>query len=312
MFLHLHNTIHHIAVTVTSTPAVTVTPTVTPSSASPVTLVSTLLNPNAYGTVVSDLFGYNVSISGTRAIAGAPGESDAGGGFSGKAYIYDATNGSLLHTLDNPTPQAGANFGKSVAIDGNNAIVGAWQEDSVGETNSGAAYIFDVTAGGLLHTLLNPNAYGTGAYDNFSDEYDGVAISGNYAIVGAPEEDDAGETGSGKAYIFDVTTGNLLHTLDNPNIDGPASNDGFGYSVSIDGNYAIVGANNEEYAHIYDVVTGMLLYSIPNENAFGTAGGDQFGFSASISGNSVIIGAFSEDAAGGNSSGAAYIYNFTV
>jgi WD40 repeat protein len=248
MFLHLHNTIHHIAVTVTSTPAVTVTPTVTPSSAPPVTLVSTLLNPNAYGTVVSDLFGYNVSISGTRAIAGAPGESDAGGGFSGKAYIYDATNGSLLHTLDNPTPQAGANFGKSVAIDGNNAIVGAW-----------------------------------------------VAASS-----------------SGKAYIYDVTTGNLLHTLDNPNIDGPASNDGFGYSVSIDGNYAIVGANNEEYAHIYDVVTGMLLYSIPNENAFGTAGGDQFGFSASISGNSVIIGAFSEDAAGGNSSGAAYIYNFTV
>ena len=63
-------------------------------------------------------------------------------------------------------------------------------------------------------TLNNPNAYGTSASDLFGGS---VAISGNYAIVSANSEDDAGGTQSGKVYIFDVTTGSLLHTLNNPN-----------------------------------------------------------------------------------------------
>ena len=77
----------------------------------------------------------------------------------------------------------------------------------------------------LLHTLNNPNAYGTSANDWFGEA---VAISGNYAIVGAYGEGDAGGTYSGKAYIFDVTTGSLLHTLHNPNAYGTSAYDYFG------------------------------------------------------------------------------------
>ena len=51
----------------------------------------------------------------------------------------------------------------------------------------------------LWRTLNNPNAYGTSAEDQFGYS---VAISGNYAIVGAYYEGDAGGLGSGKAYIF--------------------------------------------------------------------------------------------------------------
>ena len=54
----------------------------------------------------------------------------------------------------------------------------------------------------LLHTLHNPNAYGTSANDNFGKA---VAISGNYAIVGAYGEDDAGGTYSGKAYVYQIS-----------------------------------------------------------------------------------------------------------
>ena len=50
-----------------------------------------------------------------------------------------------------------------------------------------------------------------------------VAISGNSAIVGAYGEDDAGGTSSGKAYIYNVTSGALVHTLDNPNAYGTSS-----------------------------------------------------------------------------------------
>ena len=96
-----------------------------------------------------------------------------------------------------------------------------------------------------IQTYNNPNAYGTSAYDYFGYS---VATDGNYAVVGAPYEGDAGGTYSGKAYIFDATTGSLLHTLHNPNAYGTSANDQFGYSVSVDGNYAIIGVPYEDDA----------------------------------------------------------------
>ena len=94
-------------------------------------------------------------------------------------------------------------FAWQLAISGNYAIVGARFEDDAGGSNSGKAYIFNVTSGALVHTLDNPNAYGTSASDYFGNS---VAISGNHAIVSASSEDDAGGSNSGKAYIFNVTT----------------------------------------------------------------------------------------------------------
>ena len=118
--------------------------------------------------------------------------------------IFDVTTGELLHTLDNPnafSTSAGDQFGISVAISGNYAIVGAYFEDDAGGNVSGKAYIFNVTTGELLHTLDNPNAFSTSAVDQFGSS---VAVSGNYVIVSARHEDDAGGFSSGKAYIFNV------------------------------------------------------------------------------------------------------------
>ena len=209
------------------------------------TLVHTLVNPNAYGTSLSDQFGRAVAISGNYAIVSAEYEDDASGTSSGKAYIYNVTTGVLVHTLNNPNPystSASDFFGVSVAISGNYAIVGAYWEDDAGGGRSGKAYIFNVTTRALLHTLNNPNAYDTSLNDYFGNS---VAISGNYAIVGAYLEDDSGGTGSGNAYIFNVTTGALVNTLDNPNAYSTSANDNFGWSVAISGNYANISARYE-------------------------------------------------------------------
>ena len=141
--------------------------------------------------------------------------------------IAGGITGSLLHTLDDPNAydtSTGDAFGRSVAISGNYAIVSAWFEDDAGGTQSGKAYIYNVTTGALVHTLDNPNAYSTSVNDYFGGS---VAISGNYAIVGAYGEDDGGNS-SGKAYIFNVTTGALVHTLNNPTAYGTSANDYFG------------------------------------------------------------------------------------
>ena len=284
------------------------------------TLAYTLNDPNPYGTVQYDYFGWSTAIDGNYAIVSAPYEGDASGDFSGKAYIFDVTTGTLVHTLDNPNPYGTSTsdgFGTSVAISGNYAIVGAFEEDDAGGTYSGKAYIFNVTTGTLLHTLDNPNPYSTSANDQFGIS---VGISGNYAIVGANLEDDSGGTTSGKAYIFNVTTGALVYTLDNSNAYGTSLGDNFGFSVGISGNYAIVGAYGEDdalylssgKAYIYNVITGQLLHTLNNPNAYDTSANDRFGESVAIDGNYAIVGTYNEDDAGGTSSGKAYIFDVTT
>jgi len=283
-------------------------------------LLHTLDNPNKYGTSESDYFGDSVAISGDKCIVGASAEDDASGTHSGKAYIFDVTTGNLLQTLDNPNAygtSANDYFGSSVAISGDKCIVSAVYEDDSGGTTSGKAYIFDVTTGNLLQTLDNPNAYGTSANDNFGYI---VAISGDKCIVGSHYEDDSGGITSGKAYIFDVTTGNLLQTLDNPNAYGTSANDRFGESVAISGNKCIVGARYEDdaggtnsgKAYIFDVTTGNFLHTLDNPNAYGTSANDYFGYMVAISGDKCIVSAHGEDDAGGNASGKAYVFNVTT
>jgi hypothetical protein len=281
-------------------------------------LLYTLDNPNAYDTSNGDNFGIAVSISESYAIVGAYSEDEPGGGFqSGKAYIYSTSTGNLLYTLDNPNAYDTSNgdyFGNSVSISESYAIVGAPGEDDAGGISSGKAYIYDTSTGNLLYTLDNPNAYGTSASDIFGAS---VAISESYAIVGAYGEDDAGGTSSGKAYIFSTSTGNLLHTLDNPNAYSSSLDDEFGRSVSISESYAIVGAYFEDdaggtssgKAYIYSTSTGNLLYTLDNPNAYDTTQDDYFGIAVSISESYAIVSANIEDDAGGTSSGKAYIYS---
>mgnify|MGYP000644903341 CR=1 FL=1 len=236
---------------------------------------------------------------------------------SGNLTFADASNFVLsTTTVDNPNAYGTSDndrFGAEVAVSGNYAIVGARQEDDAGGLTSGKAYIFNVTTGALVHTLDNPNAYGTSAGDEFGYA---VAISGNRVIVGAQQEDDAGGTGSGKAYIFNVTTGALVHTLDNPNASGTSASDRFGSAVAISGNYAIVGAYLEDdagansgKAYIFNVTTGALVHTLDNPNAYDISAGDAFGEFVTISGNYAIVNARSEDDAGGTSSGKVYIYD---
>jgi len=99
--------------------------------------------------------------------------------------------------------------------------------------------------GDLYHTFDNPNNYGTSENDRFGYS---VAISDSHAIVGAYKEDDSDGNSSGVAYVFDLSTGNLLHTFENPNNYGTSENDYFGYSVAISDSHAIVGAYAEDDA----------------------------------------------------------------
>ncbi|MEE8154057.1 MAG: hypothetical protein V3T53_03740 [Phycisphaerales bacterium] len=119
-------------------------------------------------------------------------------------------------------------FGYSVAINGDIAIVGAFHDDN----SSGSTYLFDIATGKqTAKRLADDGAPG----DHFGWS---VAISGNTAVVGAKFDDENGNN-SGSAYLFDTTTGDQLFKL-LPE-DG-ALTDEFGISVAISGTIAVVGA----------------------------------------------------------------------
>ena len=288
-----------------------------------VKLLQTIDNPNAYGTSTLDYFGRGVASSNTYTIVGAYNEDDASGTDSGKAYIFNNATGALVHTLDNPNPYGTSDtdrFGFSVAITDTYAIVGAFAEDDAGGTTSGKAYIYNTVTGALLHTLDNPNAYGTSAGDSFGHS---VAITDTYAIVGAWDEDEGiNDVASGKVYMFQTASGTLYRTINNPNAYGTVTNDRFGRRIIATANYIIVCADGESdaaagggyqsgKAYVYNSNGGSLLTTINNPNAYGTSANDQFGLVAAADAASdyFVISARAEDDAGGTESGKAYIYS---
>jgi hypothetical protein len=262
-------------------------------------LLRTFLNPTP---AIGDYFGNSVAISGNNVLVGAPND-DTGATNTGAAYLLNGTTGSLLRTFLNPTPAPGDQFGSSVAISGNNVLVGTPLDDT-GATDAGAAYLFDGTTGSLLRTFLNPTPAG-------GDAFGSVAISGNNVLVGAPN-DDTGATDAGAAYLFDGTTGSLLQTFLNPT---PANVDQFGSSVAISGNNVLVGAPKDDTgaadagaAYLFDGTTGSLLQTFLNPTpANAQLNGDQFGQSVAISGDNVLVGALHDDT-GVFDAGAAYLF----
>ena len=108
-----------------------------PASAVPWTLDHTFDDPTP---TTLDIFGYSVAIDGNNVLIGASWD-DTNGGNVGQAYLFDAISGNLLHTFDDPTVTTEDVFGWSVAIDGNNILVGASWDDTNGG-NVGQAHLF--------------------------------------------------------------------------------------------------------------------------------------------------------------------------
>ena len=235
----------------------------------------------------SDLFGLSVAISGATAIVGAS-QDDDNGANSGSAYLFDTASGRQIAKLTASDGAAGDRFGRSVAISGTTAIVGAYLDDDNG-SGSGSAYLFDITTGRQIAKLTASDG---AAFDVFGHS---VAISGTTAIVGAFQDDDNGSS-SGSAYLFDITTGQQIAKLTAP--DG-AANDNFGLFVAISGTTAIVGARGDDdnggtsgSAYLFDTTTGQQIAKLTASDG---AAGDQFGFSVAISGTTAIVGAFEDN-----------------
>ncbi len=202
-----------------------------------------------------DRLGFSVSISGDYALAGASGNDDAGSS-SGSAYVFRRDNQG---TPSDPSDDIWIEqakltasdaervdlFGWSVSISGDLAAVGARGDDDAGR-ESGSAYVFERDDNG---TPDNPTddtwveqakltASDGAAGDRFGHS---VSISGDYVVVGANLGDAEGVPDSGAVYVF-RREGNSWAEVAKLTASDTSFADGFGRSVSLNGDLALVGA----------------------------------------------------------------------
>lgn len=253
-------------------------------------------------------FGYAVAIDGNKIIIGAP-KADGNTLNTGVAYLFIRTNGTwvALPRIAPSSGNAGDMFGQAVDIAGNSILVGSPRADAKG-VDSGAAYVFTWNGTSYVEQKkLTPIDPKDG--DHFGSA---VAMSGETAIVGAPDADVFGAD-SGAAYAF-FREGNLWSQQKKFFPANGKAGDGFGWSVDIDIDTAIIGspmddtsAVNAGAAYVFQR-TGIAWNSAGFLSPMGLAADDRFGSSVSISGNSIAVGALLDDTAGMNA-GSAYIFS---
>lgn len=155
-----------------------------------------------------DQFGYSVAISGNIAAISAIVDGDNGAG-SGSVYIYDVSTPSVPVMIDKllaPDGMPGDELGYRVDIQnsesGYRVVAGAWRRDE-GADETGAVYVFDLNASGVLQSTSKLIA-SDGSEDAFLGS--GVAIDDTGDIAAGASDDNASFSNGGAAYIFELGT----------------------------------------------------------------------------------------------------------
>jgi len=275
-----------------------------------------------------DIFGQSVSISGDTLVVGAGNDEDPNGEYySGSAYVFEKAGGwsnghaNQVAKLDPDDGDPADYFGSAVAVSDDTALVGAFNDERGGESNvSGSAYVFEKGGGwsdGDANQVVKllPDGGQATAYKSLFGY--ALAISGDTAVVGAPEDGLNGPE-SGSVHVFEYTAGSWLHQAKLDPDDGD-SYDKFGNVVAIDGDTIVVGAGHDEdpngnlagSAYVFEKDSGWgdgHANQVAKLDPQDGGDGDYFGDSVAISGETVIVGAAADADPNGVKSGSAYVF----
>ncbi len=217
---------------------------------------------------------------------------------------------SQIDKIADSSPFPQSFFGHATAIEGDVAVVGAYKDWTV-DREAGTVFVYRHNGSGWIEEAeLVPS-------DLAADDEFGVSVgvSGNTIVVGSHFDDDKGED-SGSAYVFTFDGRTWSQAAKLTASDG-VPYDNFGYSVAIDGELIVVGANldddaggNSGSAYIYERPTGG--WSDMRETAKLTssdaATNDEFGKSVSIDRETVVIGAHYDSSVSASLCGAVYLF----
>lgn len=240
----------------------------------------------------NDSFGFSVAVSGDNAVGGAYRDDN----YLGSAHFYSRSGGvwGAGQKLAGTDTSGDDNFGWSVGINSSTAIVGANLDDGPA-TDQGSAYVFLKNGPWAQQQKLT-------AADGAADDQFGISVgvSGDTVIVGA----FGANSSRGAAYVF-TRNGTAWTQQQKLTASDGAAGDQFGWSVAIDGDTVILGANSDDGARGAAYVFRRSGTVWTQEQKLTAADGailDQFGYSVAISGESAVCGAVADD------SGSAYVF----
>jgi len=259
---------------------------------------------------LSDHFGFSVSVDADTALIGAPEYDTDGGNHGGAAYVFKRSGNiwSLQGNLDSGTAAKDDQFGYSVSLDVNTALVGVHRDDTPAGENAGSAYVF--VRDGVIWSL---EAILEAEDADVSDQLGiSVSIHGDTALVGATD-DSLVSFGAGSAYVF-VRSGTTWSQQAKLVAGDGESRDEFGNSVSVYGDTALVGAEDDHTtagsdagsAYVF-VRSGTVWSEQTKLEASDAEASDIFGRSVSLGQDRALIGSHGNDDAG-SASGSAYVF----
>jgi hypothetical protein len=252
-----------------------------------------------------DAFGWCSALEGDTAFIGAAGDDN----LKGSVYVFTRegvtwTEQAKLVAADGA---AGDQFGYSIRLSGDTAVIGANCDDDKG-FDSGSAYVFTRTGSTWTQQakLLAPDGE---PQDSFGGE---VSISRNTVLVGSCFDDDNGAD-SGSAYVFTRTGTTWTEQAKLLASDGAATDFFSAYAVSLLNDTAVIGAQGDDdngadsgSAYVFTRTGSTWTQQAKLLASDGTTG-DSFGGGVCISGDTVLIGAGGDDD-NGNDAGAAYVF----
>jgi hypothetical protein len=254
--------------------------------------------------VGNERFGDDVSVDGDVAVVGAQLDHLDMSPDIGSAHVYEFNGAFWGHVAELTNSDAFGVLGVSVAIS-DDVIV-------VGDSGNHAMFVFRKPPAGWTNTTETDKLTGgdTSPGDSFAHS---VAVSGNVAIAGAPHDDCAsGAVDCGSAYVFRTNDGGTTWFQDAKLIALDASEkDGFGWSVSISGGVAAVGASQDDCSNGDADCGAAYIFRYNGSNwvqqgkltASDAAARDYFAASLAIDGDVVVVGA-----ARAGLAGAAYVF----
>jgi len=260
----------------------------------------------ASGTDSFDAFGIAAAVDGEVLLIGAYLDEVTGGNW-GAVYVFRRdgdvwTEEQILGPSDGYSLD---NFGAAVAVQENWAIIGAPKVNASG-VDSGAAYVFNWD-GAQWVEVQKLTASDAAVNDAFGQA---VAISGNRALIGAPNNDDVGSN-SGSAYVF---AWNGSAWVEKQKLIAANEGAALGTSVAIDGDVALLGAPGANNAFLPNSgavfvfqKSGQTWSQIQKLKASVPVVASRFGACLALDGDFLAIGAHDDDSSG-EEIGSAYAF----
>ncbi len=263
-----------------------------------------------------DQFGFSVALSGDTVVAGANRDNIISPIDQGSAYVF-TRSGTVWTQQQRLSASDGAdedNFGVSVSLSGDTMVVGAYGDDNGANVDQGSAYVFTrgFTPSGAVWTQQQRLTANDGAAnDSFGFS---VALSGDTVVVGAFLNDTGAIANQGAAYVF-TRVGTLWLQQQRLVANDGVANDHFGFSVTISGDTAVVGAEGDDTGANFDQGSAYVFTRSANAwtqqqkfTANDGAAADGFGNAVALSGDTVLVGASTDDIGANQAQGSAYVF----